>query len=168
MKDTKLGKSTKPTKLAKALLTALTAASLFGALSLAGCSSPSGPAGPAGGDEETVKVTITVDITAAVDAGDATAVALSAEKGGSTYSVTVEVPVGSTVLQATQASDLVVATSQSSFGPMVDSIDGLAPGITDTSGWTYTVNDEQPIVGADAMEVNDGDVIVWQFVTSWE
>lgn len=36
----------------------------------------------------------------------------------------------------------------------------------DKSGWMFSVNGEEPSVGASAYEVKDGDVILWYYVTN--
>lgn len=51
----------------------------------------------------------------------------------------------------------------------VSTIEGLAEkAVTDTSGWTYTVNDKMVETAADKTVLKDGDKVVWSYVTSWE
>jgi len=148
--------------------------SMLGVLVLTGCSSSSGGnaggGGNSGGDDPqppAATVTIKVDISAAVEENDATALALVDKFGDSTYEFTVEIKEGDTVLTATQnsAPEHIIGTQTGSYGTWVDSIDSLASSAT--TGWTFTVNGEAPEVGADVTEVADGDVIVWTYVTSW-
>ena len=51
--------------------------------------------------------------------------------------------------------------TQFSFGPYVDQI-GRFPAGTNT-GWMFKVNGAQPPVGADKVEVKDGDRVLWYF-----
>jgi uncharacterized protein DUF4430 len=53
--------------------------------------------------------------------------------------------------------------SQSSFGPYVDQI-GRYPA-AGTSGWTFKVNGASPPVGADKVELKDGDRVLWYWAT---
>ncbi len=54
-----------------------------------------------------------------------------------------------------------VATT--SFGPYVDQI-GRYPA-TASSGWVFKVNGASPPVGADKVELKDGDVVLWYWAT---
>ena len=38
----------------------------------------------------------------------------------------------------------------------------------DMSGWVYTVNGESPVVGCDSYFPENGDVIRFEYITSWE
>lgn len=69
---------------------------------------------------------------------------------------------GATVLQVTQATTLDLVVEDSSYGAFVSSINGLAN--EGTSGWTYTLNGEQPPVSAGEQEVSSGDEIVWSYI----
>jgi hypothetical protein len=55
-----------------------------------------------------------------------------------------------------------ITTKDSSYGPYVDSVNGVAGG---TSGkyWTFYVNGAQASVGADAYVTHSTDKIVWKF-----
>ena len=75
----------------------------------------------------------------------------------------VEVPDGSTVLDVLKASGVEFESSDGSYGAYVTSIDGKAA--EGNSGWTYSVNGEQPTVGCGAYEVADGDVVTWEYVS---
>jgi hypothetical protein len=54
-----------------------------------------------------------------------------------------------------------VATT--SFGPYVDQIGRYAANAT--SGWVFKVNGLSPPVGADQVELKDGDVVLWYWAT---
>ena len=75
----------------------------------------------------------------------------------------VEVPDGSTVLDVLKASGVEFESSDGSYGAYVTSIDGKAA--EGNSGWTYSVNGEQPTVGCGEYEVADGDVVTWEYVS---
>ena len=156
--------------LSKKMLVALLAICMSGVLLLIGCSKKDD-----GKKEDTTPksigtVAITVDITAAVDLKDPTALVVAEEKGGSTYTVEVKIYEGDTVLIATQAAeDLLVSVATNSYGKYIDSIDGLVSGgTTSESGWTFTINGEFSDTGADTVKLVDGDEIIWTYVTSWE
>ena len=159
-------KESRTKRLGKSLAAALMAMVMAGALALTGCSGDK----PGGGEASTGQVTITVDITAAVEDDDPTAIALALEYGANTRTFEVKIGEGATVLSSLKDSEFVVATKSSgSMGEYVDAIDGLASGaVSAESGWTYTVNGEMVLEGADSLQVHDGDVIVWTYVTSWE
>ena len=157
-------------KAIKGIVAALLAFCLLGASALVGCTanngggSNSGGSNSGGSQEEEVfgTITITIDITEAVEAEDPTALALVDERGGNTYTIEATIDEGDTALSATQNSELIVATSTASWGVMITSIDSLEGG--STSGWIFTINGESPDVGADQVEVADGDEIVWSYV----
>ena len=74
-----------------------------------------------------------------------------------------------TALDALKATGVAVTTEQSSYGEYVTGIDGLETGAHgDMSGWIYKVNDDSPTVGADNFELTTGDVVLWEYVTSYE
>ena len=75
----------------------------------------------------------------------------------------VEVADGSTVLDVLEASGVPFESSDGSYGAYVTSIDGKAA--EGSSGWTYSVNGEEPTVGCGEYKVADGDVVVWEFVS---
>jgi len=51
----------------------------------------------------------------------------------------------------------------------VTTIGGLAAGAHgDMSGWTYTVDGEMIMESCDVQTVQEGDEILWAYVTSWE
>jgi hypothetical protein len=53
--------------------------------------------------------------------------------------------------------------AQSSFGPYVDQVGRYAA--AGTSGWTFKVNGASPPVGADKVELEDGDRVLWYWAT---
>ena len=55
------------------------------------------------------------------------------------------------------------AATSTSFGPYVSQI-GRFPG-EGTSGWVFKVNGASPPVGADKVELKDGDVVLWYWAT---
>ena len=55
-----------------------------------------------------------------------------------------------------------VVTKSSSYGPYVDSINGVAGG-TDKKYWAFYVNDKMADIGADAYVTKATDKIVWKF-----
>ena len=68
---------------------------------------------------------------------------------------------GKTALELLKANATVV-TKDSSYGPYVDSINGVQGG-TDGKYWAFYVNDEMAQVGADAYQTKSGDKIEWKF-----
>ena len=75
--------------------------------------------------------------------------------------------VASTPLQAlqvaAQAGEFYAHVTASSFGNYVDQI-GFYPGAGD-SGWAYKVNGVSPPVGADQVQLKDGDFVEWYYAT---
>ena len=62
-----------------------------------------------------------------------------------------------------------VVSQGSSFGAYVTGIDNVfqfdqGP----ESGWIYSINGESPTVGASSYEPVAGDVILWQYITSYD
>ena len=71
---------------------------------------------------------------------------------------------GATVYQALVDSGLDLTVSNSSGTVYVDGISGVVASETGANaGWLFTVNGETPSVGADGLQINDGDAIVWTF-----
>ncbi len=75
----------------------------------------------------------------------------------------VEVADGATVLDVLKASGIPFESSDGSYGAYVTSIDGKAA--EGSSGWTYSVNGEEPTVGCGEYKVADGDVVTWEYVS---
>jgi len=158
----------------------------LGGLALAGCTTPAETPGGANNDTPTetpsgsqtdanipvpnaVTITVTVDISAAVEAEDPTALAIAELKGGNTFTSTIEVEDGTNILDATRYAGITVGTTTASFGTYVSAIEGLSEGaVTPEAGWTFFINDEFAAEGADVTLANDGDIIKWVYVTSWE
>lgn len=71
---------------------------------------------------------------------------------------------GTTVYQALIDADLPLAVDSSSGSAYVYGIgNAIVTDKTPTAGWLFTVNGEMPSVGADKVEIADGDVIVWTY-----
>ncbi len=65
--------------------------------------------------------------------------------------------------QASLAGEFYYHLTQSSFGNYVDQV-GLYGGTGD-SGWVFKVNDASPPVGADQVQLQDGDHVLWYYAT---
>lgn len=122
-------------------------------LALPACSSSSDAdaAGDGAADAQQVAIEVTLGIAANEDAG------LEAQE------LTVGLPEGATVYDALVESGLELQASDSDYGKFVESIAGVAG--TDNSGWVYSVNGEDAMVGCDAFELASGDVILWSYIT---
>jgi hypothetical protein len=64
---------------------------------------------------------------------------------------------------ASRAGEFYAHVQQTSFGPYVDQIGFYAA--TESSGWVFKVNGVSPPVGADKVELRDGDVVLWYWAT---
>jgi Domain of unknown function (DUF4430) len=64
---------------------------------------------------------------------------------------------------ASSAGEFYYHVATTSFGPYVDQI-GRFPAET-TSGWVFKVNGVSPPVGADHVQLKDGDVVLWYWAT---
>ena len=127
-------------------------------VTLAGCgqqssgsAAGSGSAGSSGAsDANKVSYTLTIDATDA-DQGvlfDETCVA---DKGETVYQVLLD-------------TNLPLAVGSSAGSAYVYGIgDVVVSDKTPNAGWLFTVNGEMPSVGADKVEVAEGDVIVWTY-----
>lgn len=107
---------------------------------------------------EEISVKVVFDVSAATESED--------------YDVDVDLPEKDVTLEKdATAADALEATGvefDDSQG-YVTSIGGLSEkDCGEQSGWTYLVNDEMPEVGASDYVCNDGDVITWTYVLSWE
>lgn len=96
---------------------------------------------------------------------------VAADEAGILFSATVSVPEGTTVLgalkQAAQTESLTVETQGAPA--YVTAVGGLAAGAHgETSGWTYTINGEMVMESCDVQTVQEGDEILWTYVTSWK
>ena len=71
---------------------------------------------------------------------------------------------GVTVYEALVDTGLDLNVNSSSGTVYVDGINGVVASQTGpNAGWLFTVNGETPSVGADALQISDGDEIVWKF-----
>jgi hypothetical protein len=65
------------------------------------------------------------------------------------------------LLNTARAAEFFAHVTQSSFGPYVDQI-GYYPAVG-TTGWVFKVNGISPPVGADQVQLKDGDHVLWYF-----
>ena len=65
------------------------------------------------------------------------------------------------LLNTARAGEFFAHVTNTSFGPYVDQI-GYYPGIGQT-GWVFKVNGVSPPVGADQVQLKDGDRVLWYF-----
>lgn len=96
---------------------------------------------------------------------------ITLDQDGVLLSSTISVGEGETILdaleQVTEEKSLTVETQGTPA--YVTAIGGLAAGEHgDMSGWTYTVNGEMVMESCDVQTVQEGDEILWAYVTSWE
>lgn len=80
--------------------------------------------------------------------------------GNVLYDDAVEVEPEATILTVLEQSGVDYTNEPTSFGAYITSLAGVAG--TATSGWTYTLNDEQVMSAADQQAVADGDTVAWQ------
>ena len=85
------------------------------------------------------------------------------EAGLEAQELTISVPEGATAYDALVASGLELQASDSDYGKFVESFAGVAG--TDNSGWVYSVNGEDALVGCDAFVLSAGDVVKWTYIT---
>jgi hypothetical protein len=64
---------------------------------------------------------------------------------------------------ASLAGEFYYNVQQTSFGPYVDQVGRYAS--SGSSGWVFKVNGVSPPVGADQVELDDGDVVLWYWAT---
>jgi hypothetical protein len=65
--------------------------------------------------------------------------------------------------QASLAGELYYHVTTTSFGPYVDQVGRY--GGDASSGWVFKVDDASPPVGADKVQLKDGDRVLWYFAT---
>lgn len=147
------------------------------ALAGAGCASPNDSGGtPAANDSSGsaaasgsttasgISVKVTIDCSEAVEAGNATALAIADDKG-MLFDETVELEEGATVYDALVATGVTFVSTESSMGSYVSGIGGLSMGDEgEMSGWIYTVNQESVMESANDLKLSDGDSVEWNFV----
>ena len=146
---------------------ALVAALATGALG--GCTQTTADSGTGSAAGSAVAATgsAAVETAASGDAQIAVRVVVdsSAADGSVTYSDTVELDEGATVLDALQATGLEVEVQDSEYGAFVNAIGGLASfDFGDASGWGYDLNGEMVMDSADVATVSDGDVLTWTYL----
>ena len=101
-----------------------------------------------------------IAFTLKVDASDA--------DKGMLYDSVVTAEKGKTVYDALVDTGLDLTVTSSSGSPYVDGIAGVVASTTGpTAGWLFTVNGEVPSVGAESVEIADGDEVVWTFFTNY-
>ena len=101
----------------------------------------------------------TIEVTVEIDA--------TAGEGEKTTSE-VELPEGATAYDALVAAADDVNASDSEYGMYVQGINGLAGGdFGDMSGWMFEVNGEMAEGAASELELADGDVVTWLYVTEF-
>jgi Domain of unknown function (DUF4430) len=82
---------------------------------------------------------------------------------GPTYvTVTASTPLEA-IQQASLLGELYYHVTTTSFGPYVDQV-GLYGGDA-SSGWVFKVDDASPPVGADQVQLKDGDRVLWYYAT---
>lgn len=137
-----------------AMLLALSVGMLAGCGNGAAASSSAAQDAASSTQAEQVKVTVSVDFTAA---------------DGKVETAEASVPAGASVLEATQATSFELDVQDSQYGKFVNAINGVATGSHgDQSGWLVAVNGKDLEVSADQQQVAEGDSIEWRFVTSFE
>ena len=95
--------------------------------------------------------------------------AMRTASSGSTGTVDVTLDSGKTVMDAllatASAANITVDYTNSSYGAYVTGIGGLTAG--GSAGWMYKVNGVMPMTGAGNYVLQNGDTIVWGFVSSF-
>ena len=101
-----------------------------------------------------------VAFTMTIDASDA--------DKGVLYEANSTAKKGATVYDALIDTGLDLTITSSSGSTYVDGIEGVvASEVGPNAGWMFTVNGEMPSVGADALEIADGDQIEWTFTSDF-
>ena len=85
--------------------------------------------------------------------------------GGSSTSVTVTVPQGSSVLDALEAAGYGVSTQNTQHGIYITGIGGVEASSRDRRGWVYAVNGVEPSYSAANYALSSGDSIAWAYVS---
>ena len=79
-------------------------------------------------------------------------------------STTVELPAGSTALDALKATGLDVEAVTGPYNTYVSSVEGLSLGdYSSTSGWRFFVNGEEPDEDCTKCTLKDGDLVEWVY-----
>jgi Domain of unknown function (DUF4430) len=82
--------------------------------------------------------------------------------GPSYVTVTASTPLEA-IQQAALLGEIYYHVTTTSFGPYVDQV-GLYGGDA-SSGWVFKVDDAEPPVGADKVQLKDGDRVLWYYAT---
>ena len=144
-------------------------------IALSGC----GSADSASSSSSASSSTATAGESTASESTSASSSSVAAEDGQITVTVNLEsqaddhpltetyevqIPENATAYDALMATDADVQEGSGSYGKFIEGIDGLNNGdYGSMSGWTYTVNGEQPTVGCDAYQLSNGDVVLWTY-----
>jgi len=111
---------------------------------------------------EPVNVTLSVSCSTAIEAGSATAQAVS--DNGAMRHATLRLNAGTTVYEALVASGATLSSSGTAPGVYIAAIDGLPEGEAGPqSGWKYYVNGTAPGVSSDRYVLSNGDVVEWRY-----
>jgi len=114
---------------------------------------------------QAINVVLSVNCSVAVDAGSATAQAVS-DNGAMRYA-SLRLNAGSTVYDALVASGAALGSQGSALGVYIASIDGLSQGEAGPqSGWKYYVNGTAPGLSCDRYVLSNGDSIEWRYVVN--
>lgn len=165
------GEEMKRNKKNKSLVTLLLVIAMSCALMFTGCGNKEAGT-ETGSTAKATTETKASEETAAEEISVKVVFDVSAATESEEYDVDVDLPEKEVTLEkdataadALEATDVEFDDSQG----YVTSIGGLSEkDCGEQSGWTYLVNDEMPEVGASDYVCNDGDVITWTYVLSWE
>jgi len=127
------------------------------------------PANPGGNvAPQAINVTLSISCTVAIEAGSATARAVS-DNGAMRYA-TLRLNAGTTVYEALVASGAALSAQGAQGSPLgvyVFAIDGLPQGEAGSqSGWKYYVNGTAPGMSCDKYVLSNGDAVEWRYVTN--
>ena len=144
-------------------LVALLALALTFVLTASGCAGSEQPAQDAAASDTATEqqapeaaAADTIDVTVAIDMPD----------NGMADSKVVEttIPTGGTAFDALEKSGATVQSEDSEYGKFVTAIDGIENGSQGaSSGWVYTVNDQQVTESCDKYVLAEGDTVTWSF-----
>lgn len=98
----------------------------------------------------------TIDVTVAIDMPD------NGMADGKVVETTI--PAGGTAFDALEKSGATVQSEDGEYGKFVTAIDGIENGSQGaSSGWVYTVNDQQVTESCDKCVLAEGDTVTWSF-----
>ena len=157
----------KNTKLLSIIVAAFAFALMF---ALAGCGSQASSSAAASSASASASA---ASASASASAASATAadevaftmtIAASDADKGVLYEANSTAKKGATVYDALIDTGLDLTITSSSGSTYVDGIEGVvASEVGPNAGWMFTVNGEMPSVGADKVEIADGDSIEWKY-----